>query len=80
MQNVPFTEKNPLPKDFVNITSQLEDLFVHPWALNVPLNEHSYLQEDPQVKRRHRDYLEQPSTLQFMESITKGPLNNLGFV
>lgn len=39
----PFTADNALPKDFVAIPSQLQELFVHPWVLNVPENEKDYI-------------------------------------
>jgi hypothetical protein len=56
MQEVPFTGENPLPKEFVNITWQLEDLFVHPWALNVPQNEKEFWSTLPDVndRRKHK--------------------------
>jgi hypothetical protein len=42
----PFTADNHLPKDFVHIKSQLVDLFVHPWVLNVPEVETDFVSGD----------------------------------
>jgi hypothetical protein len=76
MDRVPFTADNPLPKDFVEFTSQLADLFVHPWALNVPMKESEYLLTKEGKKLKYKGYEELESTQTFMKLITKGPLKD----
>lgn len=62
----------------MNIESQLEQLFVHPWALNVPINSKDYLESTlPSGDRpSQKDYLRLDSTRKFLDTIEKGPLNS----
>ena len=62
MNKEPFTAANPLPKDFVDVCSQLADLFVHPWALNVPEKESDYLKTAEGQKLKHKGYEELETT------------------